>query len=143
MTTKYSNLRFSSFAKGVSHAVGRPSAFFIAVLVLVAWALTGPVFHFSDTWQLIINTGTTIVTFLMVFLIQSTQNRESQAMQLKLDELIRALAGAHNSLIDLENLEEKELQMLQADYLKLAEKAREQLQRGKKTAPSVADEAAS
>ena len=132
MATKYSSLRFSTFAKSVSHAAGRPAAFILAVLVLLIWAATGPLFHFSDTWQLVINTGTTVVTFLMVFLIQSTQNREAQATQLKLDELIRALSSAHNAMLDLEDLEEKDLEKLRAEYLKLAEKARDQLDRGRK-----------
>jgi low affinity Fe/Cu permease len=129
----YRTMRFSDFAKGVSHAVGRPVAFIIAAIVLLVWAASGPLFHFSDTWQLIINTGTTIVTFLMVFLIQNTQNRESQAIQLKLDELIRALSGAQNALLDLEDLDEKELEKIRADYLKLAERARQQLRKGRKT----------
>lgn len=126
-------MHFSNFAKGVSHVAGRPIAFILAVLVLLVWAASGPVFHFSNTWQLIINTGTTIVTFLMVFLIHNSQNREAQATQLKLDELIRALSGAHNALLDIEDLEEKELEKIRADYLKLAEKARQQLKKGKKT----------
>jgi low affinity Fe/Cu permease len=129
--TQFSRLRFSAFSRSVSHACGRPTAFVIAVAVLAVWALSGPFFHFSDTWQLIINTSTTIVTFLMVFLIQNTQNREAQATQLKLDELIRALSGAHNALLDLEELEEKELEKIRANYLQLAEKARQQIQKGR------------
>jgi low affinity Fe/Cu permease len=123
---------FSRFAKSTARATGRPAAFGIAAAVIVVWAVTGPIFHFSDTWQLVINTGTTIVTFLMVFLIQCTQNRDSEAVQVKLDELIRALDGAQNSLLDLEELEEEDLDKMRADYEKLAEKAREQLKlRGK------------
>ena len=99
------------------------------VSVVAAWAVTGPLFGFSDTWQLVINTGTTIITFLMVFLIQSTQNRDSEAMQVKLDELIRATHGAHNALLDLEELEEEELDRIKAGYEKIAEQARGQLSR--------------
>lgn len=103
---------------------GHPAAFVSAAAVILAWSLTGPLFHFSDTWQLVINTGTTVVTFLMVFLIQSTQNRESEAMQLKLDELIRAVKGAHNALLTLEDLDEAELDGIRADYARLASEAR-------------------
>jgi low affinity Fe/Cu permease len=95
------------------------------------WALTGPIFGFSDTWQLVINTGTTIVTFLMVFLIQNTQNRDSEAIQVKLDELIRAIEGAHNALLDLEELEEKDLDRIRKNYAKLAKQARADLKKGK------------
>jgi low affinity Fe/Cu permease len=101
-----------------------------AVLVIMGWLITGPLFGFSDTWQLVINTGTTIVTFLMVFLIQNTQNRESQAVQLKLDELIRATQGAHNALLDLEELTERELDGIRGGYEELARNAREDLKRG-------------
>ena len=140
----YHKLKFSRFAQAVSHAAGRPVAFIIAVVVLLVWAISGPVFHFSDTWQLIINTGTTIVTFLMVFLIQNSQNRESQATQLKLDELIRAMSGAHNALLDIEELEEKELEKIRQDYLALAEKARDALNRkGKRPVPKKMDAAPS
>jgi low affinity Fe/Cu permease len=116
---------FGRFATGAARAMGHPLAFLLAVLIIVVWAVTGPFFGFSDTWQLVINTSTTIVTFLMVFLIQNTQNRDSTTVQLKLDELIRAIEGAHNSLIDLEELEEEDLQRLRAVYEELARRARE------------------
>jgi low affinity Fe/Cu permease len=109
---------------------GRPSAFAFAVAVILVWAVTGPLFKFSDTWQLVINTGTTIVTFLMVFLIQNTQNRDSEAIQVKLDELIRATEKAHNALLDLEELEEHELDRVRANYERLAERARVALRHG-------------
>jgi low affinity Fe/Cu permease len=121
---------FGRFAQGTARAMGHPFAFVLAVSIIVGWALTGPFFGWSDTWQLVINTGTTIVTFLMVFLIQNTQNRDSAAIQLKLDELIRTQSGAHNALLDLEELEEDELDRLRAVYEDLARQAREQLQRG-------------
>jgi low affinity Fe/Cu permease len=120
---------FSRFAKLTARITGKPLTFMIAVLVVAAWAVTGPLFGFSDTWQLVINTGTTIITFLMVFLIQSTQNRDSEAMQVKLDELIRATHGAHNALLDLEELEEEELDRIKAGYEKIAEQARGELRR--------------
>ena len=101
-----------------------------AAAIIVVWGVTGPIFHFSDTWQLVINTGTTIVTFLMVFLIQNTQNRDSHAVQLKLDELIRAVSGAHNALLDLEGLEEADLERFRARYEGLARAAREALRHG-------------
>jgi low affinity Fe/Cu permease len=104
--------------------MGHPLAFLLAVLIIVGWAVTGPFFGFSDTWQLVINTSTTIVTSLMVFLIQNTQNRDSTAVRLKLDELIRAVQGAHNSLLDLEELEEGQLERLRAVYEELARRAR-------------------
>jgi len=121
---------FHSFANYTAHAAGHPATFAVAVLVILGWAILGPVFHYSDTWQLVINTGTTIVTFLMVFLIQNTQNRESKAVQLKLDEIIRALEGAHNTLLNLEDLDEKELDAIHKRYCALAEHAREALARG-------------
>jgi low affinity Fe/Cu permease len=101
------------------------------MVVIAAWAITGPIFHFSDTWQLVVNTGTTIVTFLMVFLIQNTQNRDSQAIQVKLDELIRCTSGAHVALLDLEELEEQELARIRDDYEALAERARIDIRRGR------------
>ena len=122
---------FTRFAKWASRAVGRPAAFTIAVAALVLWGASGPLFGFSDTWQLIINTGTTIVTFLMVFLIQNTQNRDAEAMHVKLDELIRSNKTAHNALLDLEDLEEEELDRIRADYERLAQQARGELKRRK------------
>jgi low affinity Fe/Cu permease len=121
---------FTRFAKWTARATGRPMTFTLAVAVIVVWAVTGPIFGFSDTWQLIINTGTTIVTFLMVFLIQNTQYRDSEAIQVKLDELIRLSKGGHNVLLDLEELEEAELDRIHASYRKIAEEARERLRRG-------------
>src|SRR5258705_12803375 len=110
---------FRKFAHRTSRGVGSPWAFILAVLVIVVWGLTGPIFHFSDTWQLVINTGTTIVTFLMVFLIQNTQNRDAIAIHLKLDELIRALKGARNKLVDLEELSDEELEELRLEFRRL------------------------
>jgi low affinity Fe/Cu permease len=114
---------FHVFAKKSSNVLGSPWAFAIAILIIFVWALTGPIFNFSDTWQLIINTGTTIVTFLMVFLLQNTQNRDAKAMHLKLDELIRAVRGARNNLVDLEELSEEELKKLEEDFKRLSERA--------------------
>jgi low affinity Fe/Cu permease len=128
----YSSSPFSRFARWTARAAGHPSAFLIALLVVGFWALTGPVFGFSDTWQLVINTGTTIVTFLMVFLIQNTQNRDSVAVQLKLDELVRAVRGAHNAVLDMEELTDEELDRLRDRYEELARAAREGLRRGKR-----------
>ena len=124
------NSRFTRFAKWASRATGRPVTFVAAVLIIVLWALTGRFFGFSDTWQLVINTSTTIVTFLMVFLIQNTQNRDSEALQIKLDELIRATKDAHNGLLDLEELDEEQLDMIRANYEALASRAREDLRHG-------------
>src|SRR5499426_2430296 len=121
---------YSQFAKAAAHFCGKPRVFVFAVLVVVAWMVTGPMFHFSDTWQLVINTGTTIITFLMVFLIQNTQNRDTEAMQVKLDELIRATQGAHNALLDLEELEEDLLERYRRRYQALAAGAREKIERG-------------
>jgi low affinity Fe/Cu permease len=118
---------FTRFARATSHAAGRPAAFAIAALLIVVWLVTGPLFHFSDTWQLVINTATTVITFLMVFLIQNTQNRDSEAVHLKLDELIRALEGAHNALLDLEDLDDKELDKIRETYAELADSARQLL----------------
>jgi low affinity Fe/Cu permease len=116
--------RFRCFAHRVSYLVGTPGAFLIALLVLVVWTASGPVFHFSDTWQLIINTGTTIVTFLMVFLIQTTQNRDASAMHLKLDELIRATRSARNDLVGLEQMSDSELKALEEQFEELRNRAR-------------------
>ena len=116
---------FNRMAKWASRFTGRPLCFGLALLVVLAWVVSGPVFKFSDTWQLVINTGTTIVTFLMVFLIQNSQNRDTEAIQLKLDELIRATRGAHNALLDLEELEETELDGFRSRYVALAKAARE------------------
>ena len=121
---------YSRFAKAAAHFCGRPRVFILAVGVIAAWIVTGPIFGFSDTWQLVINTGTTIVTFLMVFLIQNTQNRDTEAIQVKLDELIRATKGAHNALLDLEELEEENLDAFRTRYQALASAARTELSRG-------------
>ncbi len=118
---------YSGFAKSASHFCGRPRTFVLAVAVIAIWIATGPLFAFSDTWQLVINTGTTIITFLMVFLIQNTQNRDTQAIQIKLDELIRATQGAHNALLDLEELEEEALDAFRRKYQLLAASARQEL----------------
>jgi low affinity Fe/Cu permease len=115
---------FSRFARWISCNAGRPMAFLFAALVIVAWVVTGPIFHYSDTWQLVINTATTIVTFLMVFLIQNTQNHDTKALQLKLDELIRAMKGARNSLLNLEDISDEELEQLRASFNRIAEKAK-------------------
>ena len=108
----------------MSRAVGRPAAFALAIGLIAAWIVAGPVFGFSDTWQLVINTTTTIVTFLMVFLIQNTQNRDAEAIHLKLDELIKTMEGAHNALLDLEELEEADLDRIREHYERLAREAR-------------------
>jgi low affinity Fe/Cu permease len=121
---------FARFARRIAEGSGHPLAFGVALLIVVVWAATGPLFKFSDTWQLVINTSTTIVTFLMVFLIQNTQNRDTHALQLKLDELIRATKGAHNALMDLEELTDEELHLLRRRYLALADEAREELRKG-------------
>ncbi len=121
---------FSRFAKKTAQLSGRPTTFALAAAIIVVWALIGPVFGFSDTWQLVINTGTTIITFLMVFLIQNTQNRDTAAIQIKLDELIRATQGAHNALLDLEELEEKELEAFRRKYEKMAAAARKNIGKG-------------
>jgi low affinity Fe/Cu permease len=117
------NDAFRVFARRCSAVLGSPWAFAGAILIIVVWALTGPTFHFSDTWQLIINTGTTIVTFLMVFLIQNTQNRDAKAMHLKLDEIIRALKKARNELVDLENLSDEELKKIEEQFKELRQQA--------------------
>ena len=114
---------FTRFANQASCATGHPSAFVISALIVAIWAITGPIFKFSDTWQLVINTGTTIVTFLMVFLIQNTQNRDAKAIHLKLDELIRAKKGARNALVDLENCTDQELEEIEREFKRLRERA--------------------
>ena len=122
---------FTNFAKTVSRATGRPAAFAFAVGIIIVWLASRPLFESGDTWQLVINTGTTVVTFLMVFLMQSTQNRDTEALQIKIDELIRVTEGAHTALLDLEELEEREFDAIRQSYLKLARKAREDARRGK------------
>ena len=121
---------YSLFAKRTAHFCGRPRVFTLAVGIIGIWIITGPLFGFSDTWQLVINTGTTIITFLMVFLIQNTQNRDTEAIQVKLDELIRATKGAHNALLDLEELEQENLDAFRTRYQALAAAARAELSRG-------------
>ena len=120
---------YSSLAKNASRLSGRPVTFSIALAVILAWALTGPLFGYSDTWQLVINTSTTIVTFLMVFLIQNTQTRDTDAIHIKLDELIRATQGAHNALLDLEELNQESLDEFKQRYQAIAHKARLALER--------------
>jgi low affinity Fe/Cu permease len=122
---------FTNFAKWTAQMAGRPVTFCLAAAIIVVWAITGPLFDFSDTWQLVVNTGTTIITFLMVFLIQNTQNRDTGAMQTKLDELIRAMEGAHDALLDLEELDEQEIEHIRRNYRKLAAKARKAIKEGK------------
>ena len=121
---------FARFSRAVARFAGRPSTFLVAVLLIVGWGLTGPLFNYSDTWQLAVNTTTTIITFLMVFLIQGSQNRDSEAIQIKLDELIRSTQGAHNSLLDLEELDERELDQICARYKDLAKRARAGMGKG-------------
>jgi low affinity Fe/Cu permease len=123
--------RFSNLARGISTLVGRPGAFAVAALGVVLWAASGPLFGYSDTWQLVVNTSTTIVTFLMVFVIQNTQNRDTAAIQIKLDELIRATQGAHNALLDLEELDDEQLAQHLRRYEELAAAARKRLHRGR------------
>lgn len=116
---------FTHFAQWSAHAAGRPITFLLAVLIVVVWAFSGPIFKFGNTWQLVINTGTTIITFLMVFLIQNTQNRDGAAVQIKLDELIRAIKTSNNALLNLEELDEDVLERMRAHYYRLAKKARD------------------
>jgi low affinity Fe/Cu permease len=125
------NFRFASFARGLSNLSGRPATFGLALLAVVLWAATGPLFGYSDTWQLVINTSTTIITFLMVFVIQNTQNRDTAAIQIKLDELIRATQGAHNAILDLEQLEDAQLENYLKRYEHLAAAARAKLRAGR------------
>ena len=117
---------FDHFARSVGRRSGRSSAFTLALFIVLVWLVTGPLFHFSDTWQLVINTATTVITFLMVFVVQHTQNRDTESLQVKLDELIRAVKKADNALLDLEDLEEDELAELHEKYLNLAKLAREE-----------------
>lgn len=133
-TPPHSKSLFARFAKWIASAAGHPIAFFFAIALICTWASVGHIFNFSNTWQLVVNTGTTIVTFLMVFLIQNTQNRDSIAMQIKLDELIRAGSNSRNAVLDVEELTEKELNALRLKYEGMAEKAREHLQKRKKKA---------
>ncbi len=126
---------FRVFARQSSIVLGTAWTFTVAVLIIAVWAVTGPTFHFSDTWQLVINTGTTIVTFLMVFIIQNTQNRDAKAIHLKLDELIRALKGARNKLVDLEELSDEELKTLEEEFQRLHKKANGSAHRNAKPAP--------
>jgi low affinity Fe/Cu permease len=122
--------RFSEFARRLAMWTGRPVAFLMAAGAVLLWGVSGPLFGFSDTWQLVINTSTTIVTFLMVFLIQNTQNRDTEAIQIKLDELIRATQGAHNALLNLEHLDDEEIERYRSHYAELARRAREKLRAG-------------
>jgi low affinity Fe/Cu permease len=124
MTPAKSASWFTRLTKRTARISGQPATFVLALIVILGWAVSGPLFDWSDTWQLVVNTGTTIVTFLMVFLIQSTQNRDAIAVQVKLDELLRITAGAHNVLIDLEELDEKELDRIRKVYARLAQDAR-------------------
>jgi low affinity Fe/Cu permease len=130
MAKNKSSSHFPAFARWMANAAGKPATFVIALFVVIIWAVTGPIFGYSDTWQLVINTGTTIVTFLMVFLIQNTQNRDTQALQLKLDELIRVTKGARNRMLDLEEMDEDDLERFRQIYERLANEARS---KGKRT----------
>lgn len=127
MTAESKHHVFTKFAKWTSRVTGKPATFIAAVVIILIWALTGPVFHFSDTWQLVINTGTTIITFLMVFLIQNTQNRDTEALQVKLDELIRSSKAARNQVLNLEELDDDELDEIRLEYYELARKAHQEL----------------
>ena len=124
------DFRFSQLARRVANLSGRPATFLAASAAILLWALSGPFFGFSDTWQLIVNTSTTVITFLMVFIIQSTQNRDTTALQIKLDELIRATQGAHNALLDLEEIDDEQFESYRASYERLAAAAREKLDKG-------------
>jgi low affinity Fe/Cu permease len=127
---KRRNSYFSNFASRASELSGRPGAFLLAVTSVLVWAVTGPMFHYSETWQMVINTGTTIVTFLLVFLIQNSQNRDTRAIQIKVDELIRATQGAHTSLLDLEKLTDEEISEMSLKYELIAEESRKRLHLG-------------
>jgi len=124
---------FTLLSQRCAKVAGKPGTFAVAAGILVLWGVTGPLFGFSDTWQLVVNTGTTIITFLMVFLIQNTQNRDTEAMQIKLDELIKSSRTARNSLLDLEELEEDELDQIRSHYEELADKARGAIGKRSKT----------
>ena len=121
---------YSQFTKYIAKLTGKSATFALSILLIVVWLVSGPFFHYSDTWQLAINTSTTIITFIMVFVIQNTQNRDTEAMQVKLDELIRVTKGAHNALLDLEELEEDQIDAFRKHYEMLAQKARQALQKG-------------
>jgi low affinity Fe/Cu permease len=125
MEKKHSDDWFRSFARSASNAAGRPSAFVLSVAVVLVWGLSGPIFHFSDTWQLVINTGTTVVTFWMVFVIQSSQNNDTHALQLKLDELIRVSEAARNVFLGCEGLSDEELSAFQSEFNALQQRAQE------------------
>jgi low affinity Fe/Cu permease len=131
MTRSYRRSRFASSARWFARTSGHPRVFLLAVAAIAIWIATGPIFGFSDTWQIAINTSTTIITFLMVFLIQNTQNRDTDAIQIKLDEVIRAIEGAHNALLDLEELSDEEIAEIRASYEELARVARQALQAGR------------
>jgi low affinity Fe/Cu permease len=133
---------FRKFANKTSDAVGSPWAFMLAVLIIAVWAITGPLFGFSDTWQLVINTGTTIVTFLMVFLIQNTQNRDAKAIHLKLDELIRGVEGARTGMVDLEDMTDEELKKLQEEFKRIHERRKDEVGQAAEKADLVGDEVA-
>jgi low affinity Fe/Cu permease len=133
---------FRNFAEATARYSGKPAAFLVAAGIVVVWALSGPMFHFGDTWQLVINTGTTIITFLMVFLIQNSQNRDSAALQIKLDELIRA-TQARNSLIDLDNLDEDALERIRESYRKLAHRKEEEAEHSRQASRRARSEAES
>src|SRR5687768_3410695 len=141
MTPAKSSSWFTRLTKCTAHATGRPLSFALAAMLIAGWAITGPIFGFSDTWQLVVNTGTTIITFLMVFLIQSTQNRDAEAVHIKLDELLRVTPGAHNVLLDLEEMEEADLARLRDAYQKLAEEARRGVSEGRRDdgVPAIED----
>src|SRR3954466_3527568 len=140
---KMNQFRFSYIARRIALVTGRPTVFMLALAAVLLWAITGPLFGFSDTWQLVINTSTTIITFLMVFLIQNTQNRDTAAIQLKLDELIRATRGAHNALLDLEEIEDELLDRYLKTYRALAAEARKRLKSGRldPNSPDIKDSA--
>jgi low affinity Fe/Cu permease len=131
MTPAKSSSWFTRFSRSVARLTGQPASFALATLVILAWVVTGPIFEWSNSWQLVANTGTSIVTLLMVFLIQSTQNRDTEAVHIKLDELLRVTPGAHKVLLDLEEMEESELERLRAAYERLAEKARRGINDGR------------